>query len=491
MATSNEDIDAMESQETTPKTFEFVTNDNWSKSQIRSHAMKESWRQRGRANAHRSKGREIRPNEGQHRRGAQTIGHPAGREESHGSSGEDWAYSDTHESEEESETHEFPKEGVFLDLRHTLRFPHAQRGSKRRKWEFRPVPTLFERHISPYQSIGNAELDPFNNVKLSREDHELLHHWVKIYAYQAFGQPTDPIFDQIKDLYAPVNLSHVASVHGVLAHSACHLAYLRQDRSLSVQGITHKMAAIHLVNQALNEPMKAVSDETFSAVIKLLSFERYWGIENAWTLHRRGLAQMIKKRGGLSTFPNNWRLELSIQLMSLAPKPRWINPAFGTQVSGTIDNAQEPSSLHSEFLNFFDGIRISNEDILQDYPAIMKAVVFLSSSGNDDSTQQLRTKCLFYIAIILKESSRAHYSVSSLNKSLELTEYVWNNSVTSLRWLLLQGMGRGPNQSENLRRSTKLGEIALLLKEYPWRRMEDRLLSILLGRTLDGTPLYG
>jgi hypothetical protein len=37
------------------------------------------------------------------------------------------------------------------------------------------------------------------------------------------------------------------------------------------------MAAIHLVNEYLNDPLKAVSDEAFSAVLRLLTFEvRYF-----------------------------------------------------------------------------------------------------------------------------------------------------------------------------------------------------------------------
>ena len=33
------------------------------------------------------------------------------------------------------------------------------------------------------------------------------------------------------------------------------------------------MAAIQMINQSLNDPVKAISDETFSAVCRLLAFE--------------------------------------------------------------------------------------------------------------------------------------------------------------------------------------------------------------------------
>lgn len=99
---------------------------------------------------------------------------------------------------------------------------------------------------------------------------------VNIYAQQAFGQPTDPSFGPMRDLYVPVDLSHRAATHAVLAHSAAHSAHIRGERS-SIKAITHKMAAIHLVNEYLNDPLKAVSDEAFSAVLRLLTFEvRYF-----------------------------------------------------------------------------------------------------------------------------------------------------------------------------------------------------------------------
>jgi hypothetical protein len=66
-----------------------------------------------------------------------------------------------------------------------------------------------------------------------------------------------------------------------------------------------------------------------------------------------------------------------------------------------------------------------------------------------------------------------------------MTEPVWRNSLESLRWLLLQGMGRGPEDAEQMQRTERLAEVAALLKEYSWRSMEDRLLNILLGERVD------
>jgi hypothetical protein len=147
-----------------------------------------------------------------------------------------------------------------------------------------------------------------------------------------------------------------------------------------------------------------------------------------------------------------------------------------------LHNFERP---HSDFLNFFDGIRIVTPEVAERYPAISRTIDFLRASQGPE-LEETRLKCLFYIAIRFKAASRAQFDLSLLNDSLELTEHVWRNSVDSLRWLLLQGMGCGPENQESLQRVEKLGEIAGLLKEYPWRRMEDRLLGILLGENYDG-----
>jgi hypothetical protein len=101
----------------------------------------------------------------------------------------------------------------------------------------------------------------------------ILYTGANTYAYEAFGRPSDLVFDPIRDLYIPVDLSQVASVHGILAHSASHMAYLRQEKSNSLQALNHKMRAIQLVNEALNDPVRGVSDDIVSAVLRLLTFE--------------------------------------------------------------------------------------------------------------------------------------------------------------------------------------------------------------------------
>jgi hypothetical protein len=173
------------------------------------------------------------------------------------------------------------------------------------------------------------------------------------------------------------------------------------------------------------------------------------------------------------------------------PKPSWNKPTFASSpqyepepASGSsFDVLRDYEIPHSNFVSFFSEITTVSPETSNRYPAIARAIYSLRSEkkpGQDVS----RLICLFYIAVIFKHAKRSNYDLSWLNDSLEMTETIWSNSVETLRWLLLQGMGRGPEAPESLARTEKLAEVASLLKENSWRRLEDRYSKLLL----DGTP---
>jgi Fungal specific transcription factor domain len=93
-----------------------------------------------------------------------------------------------------------------------------------------------------------------------------------VYAFTAFGQPTDPTFLPLSNAYVPIDLLDIASTHATLAHSASHIAYLR-NQPTPVSALSHKSAAIKLINDSLNDPKIAVSDGILAAVLRLLTFE--------------------------------------------------------------------------------------------------------------------------------------------------------------------------------------------------------------------------
>ena len=172
-------------------------------------------------------------------------------------------------------------------------------------------------------------------------------------------------------------------------------------------------------------------------------------------------------------------------------KPRWNKPAFATPSQYENKPSSEPSfdvlqdyeEPHSNFVSFFSEITTVSLETTERYPAITRAI-FLLRSTTTPGQEVARLICLFYIAVIFKHAHRSHYDLSWLNDSLSMTEQIWTNHVETLRWLLLQGMGRGPEAPESLKRTEKLAEVARLLQENSWRRLEDRYCTLLL----DGRP---
>jgi hypothetical protein len=174
-------------------------------------------------------------------------------------------------------------------------------------------------------------------------------------------------------------------------------------------------------------------------------------------------------------------------------KPRWNKRAFASHgqnledhpaTGNTFDVLQDYEMPHSNFVSFFSDITTISQGRAGQYSTIEEAITFLRSPPTQPSQKIARIICLFYIAVIFKHAHRSHYDLSWLNDSLSMTEQIWSNSVETLRWLLLQGMGRGPEIPESLARTEKLADVANLLKENSWRRMEDRYSNLLL----DGSP---
>ncbi|KAI9745234.1 MAG: hypothetical protein M1818_001512 [Claussenomyces sp. TS43310] len=362
-------------------------------------------------------------------------------------------------------------------------------------------------------SLAASKTDPFDTcpVPMVGDDQRLLHHWLSIYATMMITHPTEPIFNPMRDVWIPMDFSNPASFHGMLAHSASHLAYLRGEKS-SIQAMVHKLEATRLINQWLCDPAKETSDDVMSATLRLLTFERYWGTEDVWRIHRNGLDQMLKARGGFESFGNNWRLELVIKLVSLMSKPSWFYAA--NEVSAI---SHEPSftspSLNATgtfshrrlqglwFLSFVEDIRTltialatSKMDNAPAYPGIAQATLLLyllwssktssARPSSPDLGEKSRLTCLLYLLNILRESKNSssdeiNFGVAQLDLTLQQTESFWSTSAENLQFTLVQGTSPGLVSSEKLRYITSLIEAIRLLNPVTRRRVEQCLLQVL------------
>lgn len=78
-------------------------------------------------------------------------------------------------------------------------------------------------------------------------------------------------FNPMREIWFPLDLSNIASFNCVMAHSAAHLAY--SYGGTSTEALKFKESAIQTLNQWLGDKEKAISNDAFVAVVRLLTFE--------------------------------------------------------------------------------------------------------------------------------------------------------------------------------------------------------------------------
>ncbi|EEA18698.1 hypothetical protein TMatcc_010764 [Talaromyces marneffei ATCC 18224] len=315
--------------------------------------------------------------------------------------------------------------------------------------------------------LSPLAIDPFDTfpIRLTTRHHELLHHWLTSHAAMMFDTDTPSSlnlnFNPMRDVWFPLDLSNAASFYGMMAHAAAHLAYLHGQKD-AVEVLKYKSEAVSLINHWMQDEKTALGDATFAAVVRLLSFERYWGTEAVWRIHRDGLDRMIQARGGLASLKQNWRLGLVLQLISLMSKPSWFYPSNNIseisdsfsylRISGQSTPLLEPTTtagirIHSHsnsknseisklrslwLISFVQDMRslMANSSNLQSvglrhYHSIYEAITilrssFLDSMRNGDHAlanvyEHDRIACLFYIGVMIQEcvSSKYHNTIAT------------------------------------------------------------------------------
>ena len=85
-------------------------------------------------------------------------------------------------------------------------------------------------------------------------------------------------FNPMRDVWFPLDLSNPASFNAIMAHSAAHLAHyyggMTPTRGTnSPEALKFKANAVQILNHWLNDSEKALSNDAFAAVVRLLTFE--------------------------------------------------------------------------------------------------------------------------------------------------------------------------------------------------------------------------
>ncbi|KAJ5974775.1 hypothetical protein N7481_008482 [Penicillium waksmanii] len=261
--------------------FTFVTEN--SQSEARSHAMREYWKQRHRRqqqtkSGHRQVSRAILP---RHRPNGQTTNH------------------------QDNLTDDFSK--------------WRQNHSNDDKGNDSNVAEQLLSSVS--RALFNSRPDPFQTcpVYLTSQHQKLLHHWICTHAAMMFEDLSAMGFNPMRDVWFPLDLSNASSFNCIMAHSAAHLAHLYvgsppRRGTKSSNALKYKAEAVRILRSWIANSEKELDDDAFAAVIRLLTFERYWGTDKEWKIHRDGLQRMIEARGGVGKICDNWRLQLVVYL---------------------------------------------------------------------------------------------------------------------------------------------------------------------------------
>ncbi|KAI0859805.1 tachykinin family protein [Xylaria cubensis] len=331
-------------------------------------------------------------------------------------------------------------------------------------------------------ALGSSRLDPFDRfpVQLTSKHHRLLHHWISTFAGMMFNMHTT-VFNPMRDVWFPLDLSNAASFNAIMAHSAAHLSRM-QGFPVSNEAVRFKVEAVGIVQLWARDPTLALSDDTIAAILRLLSFERYWGSEDEWRIHHNGLLQIIEARGGIATLQGNWRLAITTYLVTLMARPSWFDSSNQLReisqqsmathpVLGQLGNLYKTRCLW--LLSFMQDMRtfmgnspeISNHGLAH-YTYIRDAILIIRSDlylhdedlqdeGDMNERERIRLACLFYICIMLQGSvSQGYnpdsgnlapvdfhhsYSIMYLDQSLARYHMQWHGSIQSLFHCLFQG----------------------------------------------------
>ncbi|KAJ8131730.1 hypothetical protein O1611_g1896 [Lasiodiplodia mahajangana] len=327
-------------------------------------------------------------------------------------------------------------------------------------------------------ALGSSRLDPFDRfpVRFTSKHHRLLHHWLSTFAGMMFSMHRT-MFNPMRDVWFPLDLSNAASFNAIMAHSAAHLARM-QGFPVSNDAVQFKVEAVGIVQSWARDPELALSDDTIAAILRLLSFERYWGSEDEWRIHHNGLLQIIDARGGIATLQGNWRLEITTFLVTLMTRPSWFDSSNQLReisqqsiaahpVLGHLGNLYKTRCLW--LLSFMQDMRtfmshspeiynhgLAHYAFIRDALLVVKSDLRVQDAGlqaEDDTNERelIRLACLFYICVMLQGSDTPDagnpapmdfyqsYSIASLDQCLARDHAQWQGSIQSLYQSLFHG----------------------------------------------------
>ncbi|KAI0543024.1 tachykinin family protein [Xylaria digitata] len=378
-------------------------------------------------------------------------------------------------------------------------------------------------------ALGSSRLDPFDRfpVQLTPKHHRLLHHWLSTFAGMMFSMHTST-FNPMRDVWFPLDLSNAASFNAIMAHSAAHLARM-QGFPVSNEAVRFKVEAVGIVQSWARDPALALSDDTIAAILRLLSFERYWGSEVEWRIHHNGLLQIIEARGGIATLQSNWRLEITTFLVTLMTRPSWFDSSNQLReisqqslathpVLGHLGNLYKTRCLW--LLSFMQDMRtfmghspeiynhgLAHYAFIRDALLVVKSDLYLhdedlQAEGDISERERIRLACLFYICVMLQGSVSQSdsgnpgpmdfhhsYSITSFDQCLARNYAQWQGSVQNLFQCLFHGAIAAQTPPSKLHYALDLTNILGSTSAEARRGVERCMLQILCQALMEARTI--
>ncbi|KAJ5289197.1 hypothetical protein N7478_002227 [Penicillium angulare] len=333
-------------------------------------------------------------------------------------------------------------------------------------------------------ALSSSRPDPFQTcpVHLTSQHQKLLYHWIGTHAAMMFEDLNVTEFNPMRDVWFPLDLSNASSFNCIMAHSAAHLAHLYggtlpRRGTNSSDALSYKIEALRILRLWLSDPETELCDDAFAAVVRLLTFERYWGTVKDWKTHRDGLQRMINAKGGVEALHGNWRLELVVYLVSLMSRPSWLESTNNLDrishrpLSTPVTPHTHPLDIQKIrclwLISFIQDMRTFMGSFystgLSGYPTAHAAVELLRQNFQESAEASLSTdtnvmeweedmlSCLFSLSVLIQDSISDLYDGASatvtgpsmmngLEVCLRSSHHMWMGSVYNLRIVLFESL---------------------------------------------------
>ncbi|RAL05721.1 uncharacterized protein BO80DRAFT_396814 [Aspergillus ibericus CBS 121593] len=392
----------------------------------------------------------------------------------------------------------------------------------------------------PRSTPGEGPLrDPFScyPIPVSHTDHELIQHFVVTYPSMMYKFADSIANNPMMEIFRQFALHDGLPFQAMLAIASKHRAGV-EGKTESVQSLTHKMRALRLMNERIQADSTGQYDGTIYAVATMAVIEKWSKDASIERMHFRGLASMIRSRGGMqgmrlsSPFLEKVLYWVDFSCASKAivsTSLPWTGAVLDTPSLDFVDSnlhlavphdsttAEDPESLCElfraceDFLRFFRRLR-ELERLALDAPYTLKPkttpqrakhfspgtplyTILTMLPDYDHGIRDIRfideytcMACLFFLAMALYDcylnSTCLDGYLDWLSIEIKKLNPFTNPSITSVLWLFLNNGGYPPNDpGDTGARCWIVSRMVRISKRLEWKRhgtIWDRLRQVLI-----------